>query len=516
MSPRVSFSFRCLAACACAGVLFPGAAAAQDVTIPELGFLGLRPTWRQEIERITSQAEQSGDFRRGMSELLVVIRDAQVTHDDPAFLEAELAWVKLAARDEEETELDDALEDLISRARDLGLARQEAEVYTFWAERLEDEGEWLMALRALDSAAQASLGDDRVNGALRAMLTMSRLCRENDHPWRLQQVWVRIAQVEGELAASIDISTRELLELERAEALQKLGSIVPVARVSPKVDLQPSRAAVRVSAPHGEVGRARFFLTNETVRTVKGTLNVAARTGALKKWESGHSGHWLTLGPPSASAKAPIASARSMSLRPGERISVYVEREQPAREDTISLTWAGADGDALAAGEFSFAGKQPRSSVVNAGSFTVRPGWSLPLYHEINYRGAGLITEDFQFETSVPCRLEVFDVDGGRNPAVEAGRLLAVDAEGDGCFTGSEDRVVTDANADGNPDILIGDRTRSLEIFAWPLIPLAEGEEITVSARLKRPDQPDAWRTDAENSLAPAEKSRTEVKTAAR
>jgi len=505
MRPRFPAILRNVALFACANAGF-WEASAQDLTPPEFGFFGLRSGWRLDIARIASDAEASGDWRRGMTELARIAVEADANHDRPVCLEAELSWVKLAARSGEESDLDDALEELVFRARDWGLGRQEAEVYTFWAERLEAEGEWLMALRALDGAVQASLGDGWVNRALRALLTMSRLCRENDHPWRLQQVWVRIAQIEddAELSAAIDLSTHELMEMERVEALPVLGSVTPVTPVTPQVDLQPSRAAVRVSAPHGEVGRARFFLTNETVRTVQGTLNVAARTGALKKWESGYSGHWLTLGPRSTATKSAVSSNRPMSLRPGERVSVYVEREQPATQDTVSLTWAGAEGDALAAGEFSFAGKQPRSSVLNAGSFTVRPGWSLPFYHEINHRGTGTATEDFQFETSVPCRLEVFDVDGGKYPTVEAGRLLAVDAEGDGCFTGGDDRVLNDANADGNPDIWIGDRTRSLEIFAWPLVPLAAGEEITVSARLRRPDQFDAWRTDAENSLSPA------------
>ena len=62
--------------------------------------------------------------------------------------------------------------------------------------------------------------------------------------------------------------------------------------------------------------------------------------------------------------------------------------------------------------------------------------------------------------------------------------------------------MLSDINADGRPDVLIGDRTRSLEIFAWPLVPLPEGEELTLAARLKRQDQPGGWRTDAENRFS--------------
>ena len=84
---------------------------------------------------------------------------------------------------------------------------------------------------------------------------------------------------------------------------------------------------------------------------------------------------------------------------------------------------------------------------------------------------------------------------------MDAGKLLAVDANGDGFFTGDADRLASDFNDDGQPDLLIGDRSRSLEIFAWPLIPLLPGEEITFSSRLRRPDEVAAWRTHAESRL---------------
>src|SRR6185436_9844147 len=146
----------------------------------------------------------------------------------------------------------------------------------------------------------------------------------------------------------------------------------------------------------------------------------------------------------------------------------------------------------------------PLSSITNAGSFTLRPGWSVPFYQEINHRGPGVRVEDFQIQASVPCRLEIFDVDGGRHPSVDAGTLLAVDAEGDGLFDGPADILNSDLNQDTAPDILIADRSRSLEIFAWPLVTLPPGEAVTVTARLRRPEQPEVWRSDAENSLTPA------------
>ena len=518
MPPRTAITLRRIALVACAGAALPDSAVAQGSALGSLLRLESGTGRLDEVAEITRNAEISGEWKRGMTDLATIARTAKEAGERMTWIAAELAWVRLATHDGEETDLDDALQELASRARDWGLSRQEAEVYTFWAEHLEDSGEWLMALRALDRAAQASLGSNQVNSALAALADMSRLCRENDHPWRLQEVWLRIAQVEAELAYDIDTATRELLDDERAEAAPMLETVVPLETGSSRVDLQPTQAAVRVSAPHSEVGRARFFLTNESVHTVSGTLKVSGRTGVVKKWESGDSGHWLTLTNPATkkTAAQTVPASRTLSLRPGERLSVYVEREQPDTSDTVNLTWSGPGGEALATGDFTFAAKEPRTSLTTAGSMTMRPGWNAPFYHEINHRGPQVKVEDLQFQTSVPCRLEIFDVDGGNHPSVDAGKLLAVDADGDGFFTSEDDRVASDFNDDGQPDVLIGDRSRSLEIFAWPLVPLLPGEEVTLYSRLRRPNEPAAWRTDSESRLSVPQPPALEAKKSAK
>ncbi len=496
---------------ACAGMAVPRSRG-EETSLPllELGAIqgtGAAAERMLEVAKIMEVAERDHDWRKGMSALATVAREAKRWEDNPARLGAELAWVRLASREGgEEVDLDDALEDLVTRARDWNLGIQEAAVYSFWAERLEGQGEWLMALRALDGGSQALLGEGSVNQALHFLLKMSRLCRENGHPWRLQEVWIRIAQVERELPESIVPGTRKLLALERGRAAPLLETLPAAEPVPARVEIQPSQTAVIVSSPHGEVGRGRFFLTNETTRTVQGTLEVTARTGVVNKWETGRSGHWITLGEPlpAGSQPSPAASKKTLTLRPGERLNVYVEREQAAAEDSVNLTWTGPDGTAEGKGEFLFSSRQPKTSVVNSGGFTARPGWSVPLYHEINYRGTGTKLEDFQFQANIPCRLEIFDMDGGRHPSVDAGRLLAVDTDGDGCFTGPGDIVNADQNANGSPDILIGDRSRSLEIQVWPLIPIPKDAAITVSARLLRGEQEGMWRTDAQDTVHPS------------
>ncbi len=484
---------------ACAGAILPDVRAQGDMPA---GFLpGFLPSQLLEVKERYRAAESSGDWQGGMTELAAIARTARDSGERAVWLEAEFAWVKLAAHHNDEEELSDALQQLVSRARDWDMVRKEAEIFTWWADLLEDHGRWLMAMRAHEGAAGAALSDGLISQGALSLLEMSRLCRANAHPWRLQQVWLRLVQLEQESGPQLDEAARLAWEEERELAAPLLSSLIPLSPAPPAVDLQPAAAAVKVSAPHAEVARARFFLTNESTRTVKGTLEAAAKTGSVKKWEAGDSGHWLTLGT-AKDKSAPASARRDLSLRPGERLSVYVEREQPAVQDSVSLTWDSPDGETRAAAEFLFAGGEPLSSVTSAGSFTLRPGWGVPFYQEINHRGAGIRVEDFQFQSSLPCRLEIFDVDGGRHPSVDSGKLLAVDADGDGLFLSPGDRLLSDRNADAAADLLIGDRSRSLEVFAWPLVPLAPGETITLYAKLRRPEEPEAWRTDAESRLS--------------
>lgn len=492
--------FRLAVVAAVAGVALP--AAAQESLPPELGtIMGLGSNRLLDIQEMAAQAEAGGEYKRGMSALAAVARASREAGDRVAWLEAELAWVRLAAKDGEEPDLEEALEVLAGRARDWGLVAQEVAVFTYWAQRLEGEGKWREAVRALEGAAQAALSNSLAGDAVKALLAASQICRSNDHPWKLQQLWGRIAQVEAGMAARLSDDVRKQIAAEREAAAPLLDSLPPLPGSTAGVDLQPSLAAVKVSKAHREVARTRFSLTNESLQTVAGAIEVAPAAGVVKSWETGHSGHWLTVGEPAATeAPRPL---RSLKLRPWERISLYVENEQPALTPEVSLRWTDAAGGASGSAAFEAASTVTPSAIVNAGAFQWRPLAGVPFYHEINHRGGGVKTEDLLFQANLPCRLEIFDADTGSHPLVDAGELLAVDAEGDGDFSGPADRVISDHNRDGQPDVLIGDRSRSLEIFAWPLVPLLPGEELIISASLRRPDEPHAWRRDAENSVRP-------------
>ena len=114
----------------CAGLL-SRAASAQETAVPmELGsILGFElgsSRMQQLIDEKSREAEQSGDLRGGMEALHQIAQAAKDGGDRSAWLDAELAWVKLAEKEDADYDPYVALDRLAARARDLGLARQES------------------------------------------------------------------------------------------------------------------------------------------------------------------------------------------------------------------------------------------------------------------------------------------------------------------------------------------------------------------------------------------------------
>ena len=117
----------------------------------------------------------------------------------------------------------------------------------------------------------------------------------------------------------------------------------------------------------------------------------------------------------------------------------------------------------------------------------------------MNNRAVGHHIQDFQFATDMPCRLEIFDVDDTDGTIVDPGRLLAIDAEGDGYFSSPADALLSDHSADGTSDIIIGRDSRCLEIHVWPLVRLAAGQSITLRSSLRTADG--SWAPSAINEI---------------
>jgi hypothetical protein len=301
------------------------------------------------------------------------------------------------------------------------------------------------------------------------------------------------------------VETRRLLADERLAAQPVLAGLPPLGRGPAGAVLNPPEASALVARPQQEIGRTRIFLSNPTAKELGGSLTATPRVGRAGSWVADESGQTLTVRPPGEGGAD--GATRALSLRPGETLSLYVEHLPSAADDMVTLAWQADGGKGVAAtSDFFFTDSAAAAAVVSGGNLTTVPGWPVPFYHEINQRTGGVRIEDLGFKASGPCRLEIFDGDERSLAGFPSTRLLAVDGDGDGLFTGPRDEVLSDHNGDGVPDVLVGDRSRSLEVYAWPLG--ATGREpLTISARLRRPGGgQEGWRTDVEVGLRPAEK----------
>jgi hypothetical protein len=266
---------------------------------------------------------------------------------------------------------------------------------------------------------------------------------------------------------------QESLAAERQAGAGLLARTKPAGPAGPLaagVDLQPKDSRVMVSSADKELGRSRFLLTNTGAFTVGGTLKVTANGAVVTDWQSGKAGLYITLGQGGTEL-----AARPLRLLPGQQLEIYVEHGPGLAQDTVRVAWDGGEKPVTGSGTFYFTEGLPSASVVNAGVFQLHAGWSIPLYHEIYQRGRGSRIQNLAVQASAACRLEIYDHD--------TGRLLAVDAEGDGAYSGPGDQVFGDADRDGWPDLVVGDRARAIEICAWPLG--VTGGGITVSAGLR-------------------------------
>ena len=415
-------------------------------------------------------AGKKGNAGQARRDLEVMAAEAEVRGLKTVWLQAQQWWVRFTMAEQPEVDVTPAVEELRERVRAWGLVGEEAEIYGLWGEVLKEQGQWLMAVKAQDRVSQLALDGGRVVRAVEALVEMARLCRGANHGWRLRQVWARLDQVRQARPTVWPEALEAAVAAEREAGAALLGPLGTVLLPEAGVDLQPRQNRVLVSSPAKELGRSRFLLTNATAFTVEGRLSIAAERAAVSAWQSGEGGLYVTL-----EKGGEALAERPLRLLPGQQLEVYVEHEPGAEADQVRVAWKGRGAPVVATGTFYFADGLPSASVVNAGVFQLHAGWCIPLYHEIYQRGLRARVQNVQVQASAACRLEIYDHD--------TGRLLAVDANGDGVYGQAGDQVVEDADGDGWPDLVIGDRARAIEICAWPLGVTGSGMSLSVGLR---------------------------------
>jgi tetratricopeptide (TPR) repeat protein len=323
--------------------------------------------------------------------------------------------------------------------------------------------------------------------------------------WRLEvagyALYAKLLLAENRLESAREICGRGLYLARRFDEAIWLGVLLEVQaalmdRQLPGghasgewVDLQPVRMSTQVA--QGELARGRFVVTNPGSDPVQGELTVTGRAIG-NSWNAQRTVLAVEI---DLTAEVSTVSF-PVTLAAGEEVSLYLQTA-PATlgSGSVSIGWRAGE-EQIAFWEFDFSDTREVVSVVTANVVLENLFYAVPLYQEIYYRGSESIVQSLRVRTSQPSRLEIVDQ--------ASGQLLAVDANGDGDFSGIGDVVFRDNNRDGFPDLPLapdGDFA-ALLIFVFPEAGGGTLEEMTVEVDLL---QEGGWRPAGTNQFIPHE-----------
>lgn len=296
-----------------------------------------------------------------------------------------------------------------------------------------------------------------------------------------------LARAEACLRRFPDALQRAVLDREGVAlgAMRDDGPPDPVI-VHPVIsDLQPVQLTTCVSDQWSAKGR--FTLTNPGRAVVDGWM-VAGGVGLESTWDEARL-QWRVDARP---AGTHLNVKQHIVLQPLDQATIVLTVD-PAIADAghIQLTWHGEGEDQSAWWSFSRGRVDSEIAVIDANLALGNPFYSVPLHHYIVRANPDAGTsQNLRVVTSAPCRVELVDA--------ASGKVIAVDATGDGDFRGVGDVIFADGNLDGCPDLRFdkNQRVATLEIQVYPSSP---GHEIDVRLELQKRDG--SWASSATDRL---------------
>lgn len=237
-------------------------------------------------------------------------------------------------------------------------------------------------------------------------------------------------------------------------------------------DLQPVELTTRISETWSAKGR--FTLTNPGKVPETGWL--AAKGVALEAVWDEDAFLWRVH---AAVDGTQLEVKQKLTLQPLDQATIVLTVDPIlAREGNIRLTWSGRAGIQTAWWRYTQGKIEGDVAVIDANLAVENPFYSVPLHHYIvrmNPDAGG--SQNLRVSTTEPCRVELVDA--------ATGRVVAVDATGDGDFRGVGDVIFADGNLDGVPDLRFdkGQRVATLEI---QLYPISRYDEVGVKVELQQ------------------------------
>lgn len=249
-------------------------------------------------------------------------------------------------------------------------------------------------------------------------------------------------------------------------------------------DLQPVELTTRIANQWSAKGR--FMLTNPGKSIVEGSMK-ASGVGLTATWNESLL-RWEIHSRPGEENQV----EQRISLKPFDQALVVLTVDADiARSGRIQLSWRD-EGDELSAWWSFSQDKTPSDlAVIGANLALENPFYSVPLHHYIVRGNAdGGTSQNLRVITTARCRVEVVDA--------ATGRVLAVDATGDGDFRGVGDVIFADGNLDGSPDVRFDKNQRVAEVEIQ-VYPLSRQEEIGVNLELQQRDG--TWKLSSTDRL---------------
>ncbi len=358
---------------------------------------------------------------------------------------------------------------------------------------IEQENHAATAAQAWERAGAYALDSNQVNQAVLYWIYAARIYRNEQQAAHVRegQSWLDLLAQER----ATDLSEESLRLLagsrKKAEAFLAQAFSKAAPRPEPQLSFQPLGSSVKVSSTDNERGRARFTLANHQTNAVSGLLTLTAAQGDVVDWQRDGDKLFISLRP----SLKPHPAQHRLRLLPGERVKLYVEYLFAAQTgdvtDQIQLDWTDGKSSQVVTGKFTTsAGPATVAQVTNVSEANQGQSWPVPFYHDIYYRGNRSSIENVLAQVSADARVEIYNEDNGE--------LLAIDAEGDGIYSGPDDFLerANDRDADGRPDLVVTPQNPvgSLEIYVFPKNPTAGNTKLSVQLV---DDTQASWRVDA-------------------
>lgn len=281
----------------------------------------------------------------------------------------------------------------------------------------------------------------------------------------------------SEIAASVHLAANA----------SRPGTHVPVVAID-RSDLQPMELTTRVFPD--ETTKARFTVTNPGNVPLTGTLTAGGRTSVSAAWDAARLRWDVTF----AADGEPGDASQTITLNPLDQALVFIDAPATNAPAETTLSWTPASGPTQTAWWRRTIGTaSAETAVIETNLAMDNPFYCVPLHHFIRNRNTDTVRQNLRIRTSSPSRIELADADG---------RILAVDATGDGAFNGIGDIVFSDTDRDGMPDLALASAASltGFEIYVYPSDYMKQ-VEVTVELQNAAGD----WTTATVDRLLPRE-----------